>query len=159
MNVYTPVPEVNVVPLCVNPPWNMNAELPELFHTPLPEIVTRPTNVFVPVALEMVSVPFTSVVLFIAMAVAAPIVNVPVTVAAPFTVNVPALMVKLPPKVIASFDVNVMMEDVPVRFKIPAAGFINPPVPASAVEIVTPLAWILLFVSVMPVAVILPNVN
>lgn len=55
--------------------------------------------------------------------------------------------------------VNVVMADVPWRFRIALMGLVKPPVPARAAETVNPFALVLLFVTVMPVAVRLANVN
>jgi hypothetical protein len=96
LKVYVPVPDVNVVPLCINPPWNVTASLAEFVHTPPELIVTEPINVFVPVVLVMLIVPETLVVP-VTLVVKAPKTSSPeVTVRLLFTVVFPP-MVTVPP--------------------------------------------------------------
>jgi len=57
-----PVPDEKDAPLCVMPPRKTNAEFAELAQPPLPDKVTVPTKVFVPVALLKLTSPVISVV-------------------------------------------------------------------------------------------------
>jgi len=79
-----PVPEVNVVPLWVNPSWKVKPSLIGFVQMPPALMVTSPTNVFVPVAeVAKVRVPVTLVVPFAVRFI-------------PVTLNVPAEMSRFP---------------------------------------------------------------
>lgn len=134
LKVCTPLPAVNV-PLLVIPPWNVTAELPELFHVDVDATVTRPVNVLVPVEEVMINDAAPADPTW----VAPPTENVtaPTETEVPFpTVSIPAkdvfpeTVTAVVPEVATLFSVTVDVPPIawtaPTRFTVPLPGVIVP---------------------------------